>query len=131
MIGIVQSIHHKWAELIYQNTKRWELRKTEPRNKAFLAQPRRPVYIYEPEAKAVTGTYWLGQIARWDAPEIVAQYQIGLDEDEIIEYGPGRDGVFRLWGVSSAVEFAEPLPLSAFGLERPPQSWCYVEVSEK
>lgn len=129
MIGVVQSIHHKWAELIYQKAKRWELRKTEPRSKAFLAQSRRPVYIYEPEKKAVTGAYWLEQIVRWDAPEIVARYQIGLDEDEIVKYGPGRDGVFRLWAVSSVVEYGEPLPLSAFGLKRPPQSWCYVEVN--
>ena len=27
--------------------------------------------------------------------------------------------------------FDEPRPLSDFGLSRPPQSWCYVEVSEK
>lgn len=126
MIGIVQSIRHRWAEMIYRKEKKWEIRKTEPVRPDFLQQDTRLVYIYEPEEKAITGVYVLGDVYRTDGPEIAAQFPIGLDEDEVRAYGPGRDGVYRLWRADAAQRYEEALPLQAFGLKRAPQSWCYV-----
>lgn len=52
-----------------------------------------------------------------------------LTKHEIKNYelSPGRFGVFG-WHISDLVIYDEPKELREFGLTRPPQSWCYVEV---
>lgn len=49
-----------------------------------------------------------------------------LSIDEIWEYGKGK--TLYGWHISDLKIYDEPKELSEFGLKRPPQSWCYVEV---
>ena len=50
----------------------------------------------------------------------------GLTDREIMDYlGNGKTGFS--WHISDLVIYDEPRELSEFNLERPPQSWCYVE----
>ena len=44
--------------------------------------------------------------------------------ESLYEYAKGRDIV--AWNVRNPITFAEPLPLSKFGLTRAPQSWHYL-----
>ena len=48
-----------------------------------------------------------------------------LTLDDLDAYGQGK----RLygWKIANVRQYADPKPLSAFGLSRPPQSWCYVK----
>lgn len=49
-----------------------------------------------------------------------------LTDKEIIDYlGNGKTGYG--WHISALKIYGRPKELSAFGLKRPPQSWCYVE----
>jgi predicted transcriptional regulator len=55
-----------------------------------------------------------------------------LNQKQLIEYaGMKADGYparLYIWFISNLETFAKPKPLSDFGLERPPQSWRYIEV---
>lgn len=48
-----------------------------------------------------------------------------LTDDDLKKYGNGK----HLWSlhIRDYQYYKEPLPLAAFGLKRPPQSWCYVK----
>lgn len=54
--------------------------------------------------------------------------EMQLSEDELKNYGNGA--VLYGWHISDVRCFLDPKPLSEFGLNRPPQSWRYVEVNE-
>lgn len=136
MQGILISVRHKWAEKIYRKEKFFELRKTAPINTAFLTQPWRPVYIYEPEARAVTGVAGYGGEFFSQAVERMAILPLALGEEEIEAYGPGRDGLYHAWRLEGAERYLTPFPLWQFfaggtetglkTLKRPPQSWQYI-----
>ena len=53
-----------------------------------------------------------------------------VEMDEFIEYSNGND--LYAWNISDLKIYDKPRELSEFGMNRPPQSWCYVEreVSE-
>lgn len=136
MEGILISVRHKWAEKIYRKEKLYELRKTAPRSAEFLAQPWRPVYIYEPEARAITGVAGFGVEFASSSAEQMAMLPLALSEEEIAAYGPGRDGLYHAWRLESAERYLTPFPLWEFfaggtetglkTLKRPPQSWQYI-----
>lgn len=53
-----------------------------------------------------------------------------LTAREIIDYAKDKGGNFMHtfgWHISDLKIYDEPKELSAFGLKKPPQSWCYVE----
>lgn len=52
--------------------------------------------------------------------------QMQLSEEEFKNYGNGA--ALYGWHISDVRCFLDPKPLSEFGLNRPPQSWCYVEA---
>lgn len=128
MTGILISVRHRWAEKIYRKEKLYELRKTAPRDAAFLAQPWRPLYIYEPELRAITGVACFGGEFSSDSPEQMYMLPLALYAEEIEAYGPGRDGLYHAWRLEGAEKYLTPFPLADFGLKRPPQSWQYVNT---
>ena len=122
----MRSIRHRWAEEIYRRTKTDELRKTTPRDPQFWLAPIRMVRIYEPEIGMVTGVFTLMCADEIESAEDVLRYNTALELEEIEAYGPGRDGFYHIWRTAWAERFQQPLPLSVFGLARPPQSWQYI-----
>lgn len=138
MQGILISVRHKWAEKIYRKEKLYDLRRTAPRREEFLAQPWRPVYIYEPEARAVTGVAGFGGEFSSDDVERMAMLPLSLSVEEISAYRPGRDGLYHAWRLEGAERYLEPFPLWAFfateagsggkALKLPPRSWQYIHI---
>ena len=109
-----------------------------PISTAFLTQTWRPVYIYEPEARAVTGVAgYGGEFSSW-AVERMAMLPLALSEEAIAAYGPGRDGLYHAWRLDGAERYLEPLPLWTFFASRaesgcearklPPRSWQYIHI---
>ena len=127
MKGILLAIRPNWSAMIYVGVKRYELRKNEPRDKEFLRQIDKPIYIYETGIGLVTG------MCAFEAATVCtkasdAAFYSTVPPEQVVQYGPGRDGKYHLWRVSGAGRFSTPLPVTLFGLARAPQSWCYVEV---
>ena len=126
MTEILISIQPKWCEKIMKLEKRWEMRKRRPKEPG----PYR-VYIYQTENGGVIGEFVCdcfqevgpGEITR----EVLRDTMLSLKE--ALDYAGGM--TVYLWRIRSLIEYSKPRPLSAYGLERPPQSWCYVNTQWK
>lgn len=50
-----------------------------------------------------------------------------LSIEEIEKYAGSESRIVYGWHISDLIIYDKPKDLSDFGMERPPQSWCYVE----
>ena len=122
MAEIMISIQPKWVEKILTLAKRWEMRKTMPRRTG----PYR-CFIYQTEGGGVVGEFVCDSFTEVDPGEITKRVltDTQLTMQEALDYAAGN--TVYLWRIRSLVDYPEPKPLSAYGLDRPPQSWCYVK----
>ena len=124
MKDVLLSIRPKYAAMIYAKTKTVEFRRGLPDS----AGKWRKVYLYEsyPVCK-VTGWINISSVANAPVDVVWRMFQIasGISQAEYSEYMIGAAHAWAL-EISKVNPFAEPLPLSSFGIERPPQSWRYI-----
>ena len=134
---ILMSIKPKWCELIFSGQKIDEIRKTRPKDAGFPYD----VYAWQTGNGGIVGKFTVRDfiyIQVWEDPDGVKHLgnTMGLrhciDPYELYNYlykepKPGKPypGGWA-WRIEDPVKFEKPLPLSDFGLKRPPQSWCYV-----
>ena len=122
MKDILISIWPEWAALIYQGKKTVEFRRRLPAS----ASDWRRMYIYETKpVQMVTGFADIMPYSSSVRGLWVAFGQAGcINQADYLDY---MKGAVRAWGldIRRIFKFAEPLPLSSFGFERPPQSWYY------
>ena len=125
MVEILISIQPKWCEKILKLEKRWEMRKTIPKAKGPFR-----VFIYQTEGGGVVGEFVCDSFTEVDPGEITNRIltDTQLTKQEALEYADGK--TVYLWRIRSLVDYPEPKPLSAYGLDRPPQSWCYLKGSD-
>lgn len=128
MKAILLSIEPKWAKKIYDHKKLVEIRKTEPQKDKIPYSKDSPamVFMYESGTGLVTGCFFMPAVIR--SKEAVYLTELaGMGLKQLGDYGPGRDGLYHAWMVTAPMRFVTPYHLSAFGLKRPPQSWCYTD----
>lgn len=133
---ILLPIHHIHDERILSGEKDLEIRKTAPSggNYPYI------IYMYETKghggAGAVVGFFKCSCILKTnafgsglhasegDAIRTEFMRRACLSLDELAAYARGDD----LYGlvVSTPIRFPRPRPLSDFGIDRAPQSWCYL-----
>lgn len=125
MTEILISIQPKWVAKILDLSKRWEMRKTIPKAKGPFR-----VFIYQTEGGGVVGEFVCDSFTEVDPGEITKRIltDTQLTKQEALEYADGK--TVYLWRIRSLVDYTEPKPLSAYGLDRPPQSWCYLKGSD-
>ena len=125
MTEILISIQPKWVAKILDLSKRWEMRKTIPTRKG----PYR-VFIYKTGGGGVVGEFVCDSFTEVDPGEITNRIltDTQLTKQEALDYADGK--TVYLWRIRSLVDYPEPKPLSAYGLDRPPQSWCYLKGSD-
>lgn len=138
MSDILISIKPKWCELIFSGLKIDEVRRTKPKDSCGLPYT---VYVWETGNGGIIGRFKVRHftfIQAWkdsDGEKHLGNY-IGLlhciDDEELFNYlhraqlpGKPYPGGWA-WRIEEPVRFRKPLPLSDFGLKRPPQSWQYV-----
>ena len=129
MKAILMSIKPEYGEKILSGEKTVELRKTSPVNEEFLFESDKTVYLYFTGTGMVLGQVKLNytvELEPWHDLETLAK-EACLSVQELERYGAGLDGLYHGWKVKEPGTYVTPIPLSAFGLKRPPQSWCYVE----
>ena len=135
--AVMLSIRPKWCELIASGEKTIEVRKT----KLKLEMPFK-CYIYCTQSGVargafgeqgkVIGEFVCEQIKDYGIvrPEIYGEYAgTGLSAAEMAAYSAGRP-VYG-WHISNLRIYDTPRELTAYGIKRPPQSFCYVEADEK
>lgn len=126
MTEIMISIKPEWVEKIFQLRKTWELRKTMPKGACPFT-----CYIYQTGNGGVVGSFicdCIDEIRPKDINEITLKDTCVMIDDALY-YASGK--LLYKWRIRSIVEYMSPRPLSAYGLERPPQSWCYVNTQWK
>ena len=156
MESVLISIHPKWCEKIASGRKTMELRKTKPKSGTPFK-----CYIYmtagnacypvsnnmvcnNAGCKRVIGEFICDNIMRFCNMQNadLAEKQSLVKREKIFEYANGRE-VFG-WHISDLKIYEEPkeigeftrvdfkkLPVLRWKVERPPQSWCYVEEMDK
>lgn len=126
MTEILISIQPKYCAKIMDLSKRWEMRKTRPKEPG----PYR-VFIYQTEGGGVIGEFVCDSFFPVEPDEfnkaILNDCQLTLKE--ALKYAEGK--MVYLWRIRSLVDYPEPRPLSVLGITTPPQSWCYVKAEEK
>ncbi len=122
-LGVVLAVHPRFAQLIYEGSKRVELRRS------FGGLGTRVAFIYETApVSAVTGFFLLKGF-RTMSPRLAWREfdgKLGLTQDEFRSYVQGRDEV-KILEIGKTARLPSPLPLRAFtGRDSAPQSFCYV-----
>lgn len=131
--AILMSIHPKWAAKIYAGEKTIEWRKSFPIKCWFGGMK---IFLYEtrPIGK-ITGCFELRDVSTYNKNEYECKFirkdyveKNGcLSIEELNKYQGNSKRLFA-WCVMNALRYEKPLNLASFGLNRPPQSWQYVEV---
>jgi predicted transcriptional regulator len=119
---VVVSIKPKWVKKIFAGEKLAELRKTSPQ----VLQIPFKAYIYE--TKEGVGAV----VGEFDCIDIIITRSVkqassisAVPPGEVEKYLDGEDG--HLWIMDNVLMYGDPKPLSFYGLETAPQSWCYVK----
>lgn len=147
MKSVLISIQPKWCELIANGKKTIEVRKSRPKQDTPF-----PCYIYETKAKGgcgkVIGEFMCDKLYliknQGSRFSVADEEQSVTNEiarksclyyDDMVSYLSNKDGYG--WHISDLVIYDKPKELSEFFtpmgkrpsymIERPPQSWCYVE----
>lgn len=137
--AVLMSLNPKWIELILQGVKKREVRKRAP----LLRQPFK-VYLYctkgeEAWMAGIKGKYESYQmngmvcgeatcvsITEYNRPFGNCIFGTCLTAKELYEYAGPNDKLSYM-ALEDPITYEKPVPLSAFGLKRAPQSWQYVE----
>lgn len=141
--AVLMSLNPKWLDLILRGVKKREVRKRAP----LLRQPFK-VYLYctkqykdEFELLEIhnytnskiykANGYVVGEatcvsITEYNRPFGNCIYGTCLTPKELHEYAGPNDKLSYM-ALEDPITYSEPVPLSAFGLTRAPQSWQYVE----
>lgn len=126
-MNVLMSIKPKWLNKILYEGKRWEVRKTRPKqNPPFM------VYFYESGTGNVVGLarcYGIGKILRKEIQKLTdgEMSMLGMDKPTLYKYMGAKDNVYS-WHLQ-LVEEIDPIPVTEFA-KRAPQSWCYTEATK-
>ena len=126
MINILASVRRPFSGQILSGEKTWELRKSFPYKYYY---EKLIVWLYESRKggeRAIIGKCVLRTI--WDIREDISYCftreileKACVTYDLLKSYAPNY-----VWEFSSPVSLPSPVPLSAIGMTRPPQSWQYL-----
>lgn len=140
--AVMMSLNPKWLQLILSGEKTREVRKRAP----LLRQPFK-VYLYCTKAQTddpnelleipggdrtykangyVVGEATCVSITEYSRPFRNCTYGTCLTAKELYDYA-GPNDTLSYMALENPITYEKPIPLSAFGLKRAPQSWQYVE----
>lgn len=119
---ILMSVRGNWANLIYQEKKTIELRKTAPRNFSKMGVF---VYVYNTDCKSIDGRFFVSEVV--EVGEITEELSAKscVSVGDIANY-KGTGKLFA-WVISGA-DYLGPdlLRLEDLGAKCAPQSWQYI-----
>lgn len=126
---IILSLHGYWWKKILAGEKILEVRKTAPVKKGREYR----VLVYVAGGGGICGEFTCTDFMKIKmCPELPETYkkQSCLTEKQIREYAGGSKKNLWGWAVTDVKEYYNPHPLRLYGLDKPPQSWCYYKGAE-
>ena len=127
-IDVIISIRPEWWRKILIGRKNVELRKSYPTRFCFLDTPefsRFTAAVHVSGTPGISGFIHFYEITTCKSRMIAG---CGMTEAEFDDYSNGLT-VFG-WCLDRVWKPAQPESLEAYGLDRPPQSWCYVKEAK-
>ena len=128
---IIASIKPKWWGKVKSGEKLLEIRKTMPTKVSFPFK----VIWYETGNIGIVGESICPDII-WDQLDYMPLVSGScLTQPELWKYAGGCEGtagsILFGWRLEDTIEYGNPIPLSEYGLKRPPQSWQYYSIGRK
>lgn len=123
MSSILLPIHSTYAERIYAGSKRFEYRKTKPKEEIDH------LLLYETNPKrAITGIAQVDKVLVDNPKSLYQQTRdfAGIGKTSYSDYFSGRDTAVAFC-LSGSKRFAKPLHLEDLGIKDVPQSFCYLD----
>ena len=123
--AVLMSIKPAYADAILLRRKRYEFRRT-----VFRSPPVRRVLIYASNpVQRVVGEFAVVGVLRMelDALWLLTMDGAGLDRESFDAYFAGRNQGNAI-EVGRVIRYQLPFRLRDLGVQRPPQSFCYVAV---
>lgn len=117
------SIKPKYAAQIYDGTKLYEIRKRVPLRLSFGDT----IFFYESGTGVITGKAIVDNIISGTPDFLYSKFQnkLGIGYDAYQKYVGDAEIVYYIQLVN-ATRFSTPLTLQDLGLQRAPQSFCYL-----
>lgn len=127
MKGILLSIKREWWEKILSGEKTMEIRKSAPTTKKGIQWPVR-VLCYISGTGEIQGEF---MCHGWVKTNLVAAMakQSCVPVEELEKYADEKS--LYGWIVQEPRAYQEGIPLSALGMDKPPMSWCYLEMDKR
>jgi len=128
---LLLSIRPKFAEKIFDGTKKVELRRVKPN----LSEGDIVVVYVSSPVKQVWGTFEVGQIVEKSIGELwpLVQHDAGLLKDEFDDYYFGVDHGYGIY-IKEITAIHQPMDLGEirkrWGNFHPPQSYCYLSLAD-
>ena len=128
MKAILASVKPKWWEKILAGEKDLEIRKSAPQNKdgRRFTWPL-TVLVYVSGTGEIQGQFTCPGWIKTNYLKMLVE-QSGVPLEDLQKYAKG--GSLYGWMIKNPEKFDEPAKLAELGLERPPMSWCYVEIPD-
>jgi predicted transcriptional regulator len=123
---ILISIRPKHSENIFNGKKRFEFRKRLPKE----APDKALVYVTSPK-KEIVGTLVI-KCAHHEKPDKLwkqTRRDAGVSKKDFDSYFNGCEKAHAL-EIKKAVPLPKPVPLTKLNLDRPPQSWQYIDEKQ-
>lgn len=156
MKSVLMSLKDKWWRKMLSGEKTEEIRKTMPRQIECEAEGGKfkypdgfRVYVYLSGTGHIIGHFDCRNIEMFDSAFSEWAYSVAppgsimpmsdtaafkrmrengcLSDEQITDYFGDEDFKAYFWSVKNPTEYDAPIPLSDFGLKRPPQSWRYTD----
>lgn len=123
MDSVIVSIHPEWWPKIKSGEKWLEIRKNIP-----LMIGRMPFSIiwYVTGGVGCVGASLCSGFFKEEPDYSRLVTGSCLTQEQLAAYGDGKP--LYGWRIEETNEYKKPIPLSKFGLERPPQSWQYYSI---
>lgn len=123
---VILTIKPRHLKNILSGKKEIEIRKSRPQETPFLV-----LMCESGSGGTIKGQFWCDKITTIWPDEFSAKIfsdKACISNDEIQGYASGK--MLYAWKVSDVVDYSKMWPyknISEFGIERPPQSWCYAK----
>lgn len=115
------SIKPEYIEKIFNRVKHWELRKQNINANHFIVYATAPV-------KMVVGQFFCDEIIIDNPEHFYSRFSwgLGIKRKDFDAYFAGKERCYA-HHIHSPQLFPKPLPITHYGLKRPPQSFCYLK----
>lgn len=118
---VLLSIKPEFVEKIFNGTKLFEFRR-----KIFKRRDIETILIYQTAPMSrVVGEFTIGRVFTGEPEDLRLLKNIGIDDVRFFGYFQGVMKGYAI-RIDNPIRYDKPIPLSVYGIKRPPQNFMYL-----